>query len=160
MHAVLDRLCDGADGDTASRANNGACVLLRSGKVGIATLLLRQSMSATPAATTVGPPAGHATASTAGAARYNLAVSLLRQSQPLEALMLLHDVTPTMESRPHVWLRRAECCILHHHLLVNALQGLTGSAAGAGTGGAGAVQEAPISAKIVHGGKQQRVQIS
>ena len=145
---------------TASRLNNAACVLLRSEKPYMATLLLRQSIdlhssnstntaTATNSSTTVesnptttssseGEVVSHllesehivSSASYPGSlqtcnpstARYNLAVTLLRQSQPFEALLILNTLPAERNHNPYIWIRRAESCLLHNHLLLTCLQ--------------------------------------
>ena len=125
---------------TASRLNNAACVLLRSEKPYMATLLLRQSIdlhsssstntaTATNSSTTVesnptttssseGEVVSHllesehivSSASYPGSlqtcnpstARYNLAVTLLRQSQPFEALLILNTLPTERNHNPYI----------------------------------------------------------
>lgn len=170
VYAVLERLCGentttstttvtaSSNCSTASRLNNAACVLLRSEKPYMATLLLRQSIdlhsssstnTATNSSTTVesnptttsseeGEVVSHllesehivSSASYPGSlqtcnpstARYNLAVTLLRQSQPFEALLILNTLPAERNHNPYIWIRRAESCLLHNHLLLTCLQ--------------------------------------
>jgi predicted Zn-dependent protease len=163
-----------AAGPTASRLNNAACALLRSDKPSMAVLLLRQGLhidandSLPDGATTINVRGGdqlrysdtyrgslHRPNSTA--LQYNLAVALLRQNRPLEALHQLQGLQGSeVEGRPYIWLRRAECCILHYHLLVSSTQGHGGggSVAGSVIGSGSAVV-----AKLVGEGQLQKVQI-
>jgi hypothetical protein len=145
-----------AVGLTASRLNNAACALLRSDKPTMAVLLLRQGLqtSVSDTTNTTNVRGGdqlrysdtyrgslHRPNSTA--LQYNLAVALLRQNRPLEALHQLQCLQGSeVEGKPYIWLRRAECCILHYHLLVSGTQGQGsggGAAVGSAKGSSGAV---------------------
>lgn len=83
------------------------------------------------------------------ASRYNLAITLLTQSQPFESLMLLESLSGVgeVERRPHIWLRRAECCILHLHLLTSCLQNASGS------------EESPVASVVINGLIAQRIRV-
>jgi hypothetical protein len=164
-----------AVGLTANRLNNAACALLRSDKPSMAVLLLRQGLHINASDSPVG--GANTTTARGGdqlrysdtyrgslhrpnstALQYNLAVALLRQNRPLEALHQLQGLQGSeMEGRPYIWLRRAECCILHYHLLVSGMQG-QGSGGSAAVGSAKGSSGAVV-AKLVGEGDLQKVQI-
>lgn len=122
-------------GMVASRLNNAACALLRSDKPSLAVLLLRQGLEGSVRAAPTVNDGGAASTDrdsalcsdsyrgslrrhTQAPLQYNLALALLRQGRPLEALAQLRCLQASeLECKPHIWLRRAECCILHVHLL-------------------------------------------
>jgi hypothetical protein len=163
-----------AVGLTASRLNNAACALLRSDKPSMAVLLLRQGLqinandSPRDGANTTNARGGdqlrysdtyrgslHRPNSTA--LQYNLAVALLRQNRPLEALHQLQGLQGSeVEGKPYIWLRRAECCILHYHLLVSGTQGQgSGRSVARNDNGSGSA----VVAKLVGEGDLQKVQV-
>jgi hypothetical protein len=159
-----------AAGLTAGRLNNAACALLRSDKPSMAVLLLRQGLQTSVSDTTnttivrggdqlrySDTYRGSLHRPNSTALQYNLAVALLRQNRPLEALHQLQCLQGSeVEGKPYIWLRRAECCILHYHLLASGTQGHGGggSVAGSAKGSSGAVV-----AKLVGEGELQKVQI-
>lgn len=120
-------------------SNNLGCVLLQAGKPHCALLLLQRSCSpALPSSPTSAESEEADTRAVAcsedfhgslrhrdtAAAYYNEALVLLKLQQPLPALALLQAISKQedpLAQRPHLHIRKAECIMLHHHLLRSAM---------------------------------------
>lgn len=107
-------------------SNNKGCVLLQMGKPHSAALLFRQSQGHSASAGSVVCSEGYTGSLRThdlSAARYNEALVQLKLNQPLPALSLLGSIEGALLQRPHICIRKAECRVLHHHLLCSATDG-------------------------------------